>query len=66
MMSSCGQVAAVSSWTGAILAGEEFSLVYLEDGHLATAKAILVLVSGKHVHASCHHEHSITHPSCWH
>lgn len=43
-------MAALSSWTGAILVGEELSLVYLVDGHLAIAIAILVLVRGKDMH----------------
>ena len=33
---------------------------------LAIAIAILVSVRGKDMPASCHHEHSIMHPLCWH
>lgn len=66
VVSSCSQVVALSSWSSAILVGEELNLVYLVHGHLAIAIAILVLVSGKDMYVSHHHEHSIMRLSCWH
>lgn len=66
VVSSCGQVVALSSWNGAILVGGELNLVYLAHGRLAISIAILVLVSGKDMYVSCRHELSIMRPSCWH
>lgn len=66
MLPSCYQVVGLSSWNGAILVRGGSVWSALLHGPLTIAIARLGLVRGKAMHVSCHHEHSIMRPLCWH